>query len=61
MPGIWIGTILSLAIAIALSRKAILIHQINSPFQIDYEEEMNASPSDLREAEEQLDKTKQNV
>jgi RsiW-degrading membrane proteinase PrsW (M82 family) len=39
MPGIWIGTIVALAIAIALSRKAIQIHQIASPFQVHYEEE----------------------
>jgi protease PrsW len=39
MPGIWIGTIVALAIAIALSRKAIQIHQIASPFQVQFEEE----------------------
>ncbi|HMJ69353.1 MAG TPA: PrsW family glutamic-type intramembrane protease [Cyclobacteriaceae bacterium] len=39
MPGIWIGTIVALAVAIALSKKAILIHQIASPFQVRYEEE----------------------
>lgn len=39
MPGIWIGTIVALAIAIALSRKAILIHQIASPFIVKFEEE----------------------
>jgi protease PrsW len=39
MPGIWIGTIVALAVAIALSRKAILIHQVASPFQVQFEEE----------------------
>lgn len=54
MPGIWIGTIVALAVAIALSRKAIQIHQINSPFQVKYEEE-------TFEAAEPLDNTGQNV
>jgi RsiW-degrading membrane proteinase PrsW (M82 family) len=49
MPGIWIGTIVALALAIALSKKAILIHQVNSPFQVRYEE-------DSLEAAENLDK-----
>lgn len=40
MPGIWIGTIGSLIVAIVLSRKAIQIHQIASPFQVSYEEEI---------------------
>jgi protease PrsW len=57
MPGIWIGTIISLAIAIALSRKAIQIHQFNSPFQIDYEAESFESTPTSGD----LDKTKQNV
>jgi RsiW-degrading membrane proteinase PrsW (M82 family) len=39
MPGIWIGTIVALAVAIALSKRAILIHQIASPFQVRFEEE----------------------
>lgn len=39
MPGIWIGTIVALAFAIALSKRAMIIHQANSPFQIDYEDE----------------------
>lgn len=32
-PGIWIGAVASLAIAIVLSRKAIHLHQLASPFQ----------------------------
>ena len=39
MPGIWVGTIVALAVAIALSRKAIQIHQIASPFIVKFEEE----------------------
>jgi len=39
LPGIWIGTIVALAIAIALSKKAMEIHQVNSPFQIKYEDD----------------------
>ena len=54
MPGIWIGTIVALAVAIALSRKAIEIHQVASPFQIKYEEE-------TFEQAEPLDNTGQNV
>jgi len=38
-PGIWVGTIASLVIAILLSRKAIQIHQVASPFQVSYEDE----------------------
>jgi protease PrsW len=59
MPGIWIGTIVALAVAIALSRKAIQIHQIASPFQVKYEEE------ELKEFEtiksEPLDNTTQKL
>lgn len=54
MPGIWIGTIVALAVAIALSRKAIVIHQVNSPFQVHFEEE-------TLEPLEPLDNTGQNV
>lgn len=54
MPGIWIGTIVALALAIALSKKAMTIHQINSPFQVRYEDEAFESP-------EPLDNPKQNV
>lgn len=43
MPGLWIGTIVALAFALALSKKAMIIHQANSPFQVDYEEEEYAS------------------
>lgn len=40
MPGLWIGTLVALIVAIILSRKAIQIHQIASPFQgIKYETE----------------------
>ena len=49
MPGIWIGTLVALAIAIVLSKKAIVIHQVASPFQVSYEEEI--------EIVESLDKT----
>lgn len=44
MPGIWIGTIIALVVAIVLSRKAIEIHQIASPFQIKYEDESLEQP-----------------
>ena len=54
MPGIWIGTIVALAFAIALSKKAIQIHQVASPFQVRYEDESF-------ESTEPLDNTKQNV
>lgn len=54
MPGIWIGTIVALIVAIVLSRKAIEIHQIASPFQIKYEDESF-------ESAEPLDNTGQNV
>jgi RsiW-degrading membrane proteinase PrsW (M82 family) len=54
MPGIWIGTIVALAVAIALSRKAIQIHQIASPFQVRYEDESF-------EPAEPLDNTKPNI
>lgn len=37
MPGIWVGTLVALAIAIALSRKAIQLHQVASPFQVEHE------------------------
>jgi hypothetical protein len=33
VPGIWIGSFLSLVIAFILSRKAILVHQHASPFK----------------------------
>jgi RsiW-degrading membrane proteinase PrsW (M82 family) len=33
VPGIWIGSIVSLIAAFALSRKAILVHQQDSPFK----------------------------
>ncbi len=33
VPGIWIGSLVSLIVAFMLSRKAILIHQHNSPFR----------------------------
>ncbi|QOI96717.1 MAG: PrsW family intramembrane metalloprotease [Flammeovirgaceae bacterium] len=32
VPGIWIGAIISLIVALALSKKAILLHQQSSPF-----------------------------
>jgi protease PrsW len=45
MPGIWIGTIVALIVAIVLSRRAMVIHQANSPFQIKYEdEELDSTP-----------------
>lgn len=47
MPGIWIGTVVALAIAIALSRKAIEIHQVASPFQVRYEDESFESAEPL--------------
>ena len=53
MPGIWIGTVVALIAAIVLSRRAILIHQIASPFQVKYEEDSFSTP-------EQLDNTGQN-
>lgn len=53
MPGIWIGTVVALIAAIVLSRRAILIHQIASPFQVKYEEDSLSTP-------EQLDNTGQN-
>ncbi len=53
MPGIWIGTVVALIAAIVLSRKAILIHQVASPFQVKYEEDSLSTP-------EQLDNTGQN-
>jgi len=33
VPGIWIGSLVSLLVAFALSRKAILVHQQDSPFR----------------------------
>jgi RsiW-degrading membrane proteinase PrsW (M82 family) len=47
MPGIWIGTIVALAVALALSRKAIQIHQFNSPFQVRFEDEVLETPESL--------------
>jgi RsiW-degrading membrane proteinase PrsW (M82 family) len=47
MPGIWIGTIVALAMAIALSKKAIQIHQVASPFQVKYEDEVLQSAEPL--------------
>jgi RsiW-degrading membrane proteinase PrsW (M82 family) len=57
MPGIWIGTIISLAVAIALSWKAIQLHQIASPFQVRYEEER----LETIESPESLDNTSQKL
>lgn len=39
IPGIWVGAFISLFIGIALARKAILIHQINSHFNSPKETE----------------------
>jgi RsiW-degrading membrane proteinase PrsW (M82 family) len=50
MPGIWIGTIVALGIAIALSRRAIEIHQIASPFNIEYETDESHLPSNSSKA-----------
>ncbi len=54
MPGIWIGTIVALALAIALSRKAIVIHQVNSPFQVRYEDESFESAEPLDNSGQKL-------
>jgi RsiW-degrading membrane proteinase PrsW (M82 family) len=60
MPGIWIGTIVALAVAIALSRKAIQIHQIASPFQVQFEEEEIKGLGSIKSAEP-LDETPQKL
>jgi RsiW-degrading membrane proteinase PrsW (M82 family) len=36
VPGIWIGSFVSLVVAFILSRKAILVHQQASPFRTDF-------------------------
>ncbi len=44
MPGIWVGTLIALVLAIVLSRKAIQLHQIASPFQVKFEDETLSAP-----------------
>ena len=53
VPVIWIGALASLALAVVLSRKAIKIHQVASPFQV-------RDPVHMENAE-QFDNTGQNV
>ncbi|MFZ2906721.1 MAG: PrsW family glutamic-type intramembrane protease [Cyclobacteriaceae bacterium] len=52
IPGIWVGAILSLIVALILSRKAIRLHQQSSPF-IEASFQSEEKPSDLPEKSDQ--------